>query len=216
VERALEAWDEAGARLESAAVRARVAEPLDLTGPHFLSAARVPQEFDLDPALPLFTALRRGIALDAGITILVGRSNSGKTTLLNALAERTSAHRLSTQGKSALSSEIARKLEVIQTDRSPDPVLYYRGSYAGFDRIRKDSWLYAQTGGSPNCLFLLDDLFLHDHPGTIGNRLEEMEELVDSGCQFVITGPIPVRQLPPSARVVRIDRPRVDPGFVPG
>ncbi|MFC1443580.1 hypothetical protein ABUW04_35620 [Streptacidiphilus sp. N1-10] len=201
VERALALWDESDAGPMAASIRAHVASPAALSGQGFLAAARVPREFDPGTSLPLLGTLRRGIALDAGITLLIGPNGYGKTIMLNALWLRTNAsHTEALPGMSPLSSEVAVKLELLRTNRVPEQVVYEDAHY----RRRRAGALRGQTEGSPNCLFLIDTPFSHYSPAETHSWFEEMQELTEEGCQFVVTATEITQPLPPAVRSIRI------------
>ncbi|MDQ2816170.1 MAG: ATP-binding cassette domain-containing protein [Actinomycetota bacterium] len=100
--------------------------------------------------------LREGLELPAGLTVLVGENGSGKSTVVETLAE---AYGLNPQGGSAL----AETFRI----RASEPGL---GSELTVVRGLKPRWSYFLRADTMSQLFT----YLEEHPGRVAERLHEL------------------------------------------
>jgi predicted ATPase len=105
--------------------------------------------------------LREGLELRPGITILVGENGSGKSTVVEMLAE---AYGLDPQGGSILAS--SRPPRVRQTEPGADDQLFVERGPAG-----RAAWAYFLRADTMHSLYT----FLEQHPGR--GRNERLHEL---------------------------------------
>jgi predicted ATPase len=105
--------------------------------------------------------LREGLELRPGITILVGENGSGKSTVVEMLAE---AYGLDPQGGSILAS--SRPPRVRQTEPGADDHLFVERGPAG-----RAAWAYFLRADTMHSLYT----FLEQHPGR--GRNERLHEL---------------------------------------
>ncbi|MFI5917805.1 HEAT repeat domain-containing protein [Streptomyces anulatus] len=176
---------------------------------------------------PLLDILRRGIAFDAGVTVLVGDNAAGKTVTLNALA--LSIPQVVTDGSlrnvSSISRQLADDLEVVwNKQRAPEAIFYLNGLHlerrgsnslaSGMENWMEqwNSQLDAMKG--PNRLILLDEPIPHFDRSAHRLIFERLNEFVNEGCQFIIVSVRDTWAEMTDARVIRIDK-RVRRKFLP-
>ena len=176
---------------------------------------------------PLLDILHRGIAFDAGVTVLVGDNTVGKTVTLNALA--LSIPQIVTDGLlrnvSPISRQLADDLEVVwNKQRTPEAIFYLNGLHlerrgsnslaSGMENWMEqwNSQLDAMKG--PNRLILLDEPIPHFDRSAHRLIFERLNEFVNEGCQFIIVSVRDTWAEMTDARVIRIDK-RVRRKFLP-
>ncbi|MFD8654723.1 HEAT repeat domain-containing protein [Streptomyces mirabilis] len=188
-------------------------------GENILLAVRVPTDHILPGSIPLFDRLRRGIAFDAGLTVLIGGNGTGKTILLDALtrlAPRSITDLPPSLNPSDISRQLAEILEVAWNEQRTLECVYYLSGYY-FEQWRKKSkasgiegWLESWSAlmgdkQGPNHLFLLDEPTGFDHE-VRGLMYEKLNELVSQGNQVIIASAQNSWIEAPTARVIRIDK----------
>ncbi|MFF9273238.1 HEAT repeat domain-containing protein [Streptomyces rochei] len=187
-----------------------------------LLAMRLPadiSEYEGYEPLPLLGRLRRGIAFDTGITVLLGGNGAGKTVLLNALA--LLAPRVFTDVPlthvGALSRQLAEYLEVAWNDQITLEEIHYlsglqmnlRGYNKKLSAMEnwKKQWVsYVRENSKPNCLFLFDEPTVYLDHAAQNLMLEQLTELVNQGCQVIVATARDTWIEVPSVRVIRIDK----------
>ncbi|MEV3971241.1 HEAT repeat domain-containing protein [Streptomyces sp. NPDC050698] len=188
-------------------------------GTNLLLAVRIPLDFVGLDSIPIFDRLRRGVAFDTGVTVLLGNNGTGKTVLLNALAclaPQTLSDSL-LRGPEGISRQLAEGMEAVwNEERTPEGVYHLSSSY--FDQRSTKSWASGVENWVERWFSVIDEkkgsnrLFLLDEPtGPLDREachvmFEQLNELVSQGCQVIVASVQTMWVEMPGARVIRIDR----------
>ncbi|WP_107102720.1 HEAT repeat domain-containing protein [Streptomyces torulosus] len=188
---------------------------------NLLLAVRVPRDHGAPESIPVIDRLRRGIDFDSGVTILWGSNGAGKTILLNALALLGPLRVISDSplraGPAVVSRQLAQNLEVVwNEDRTPEGI--YHLTDFDFERQGRnhgasglENWIerwfsLIEEKKGPNRLFLLDEPAAYLDREARKIMFEQLNQLVNQGCQVIIASVLNDWLEMPTARVVRIDR----------
>ncbi|WP_406100086.1 HEAT repeat domain-containing protein [Streptomyces canus] len=195
---------------------------------NILLAVRIPADLTLSKSIPefegmrpipVFDRLRRGIAFDSGITVLLGGNGTGKTILLHAIAlsARQFTAGSSMRNPSDVSRQLAKVLEKAWSGQRPLEGTYLLGDL-DFDRRKgrpeasgfenwMEQWSALMRGKKvSNHLFLLDEPAIGVDREVHKLMRDQLSALVSQGGQVIIASVQNSWFEMPAARVIRIDK----------
>ncbi|WP_329057247.1 HEAT repeat domain-containing protein [Streptomyces sp. NBC_01453] len=189
-------------------------------GDNILLAVRVHTGHGLPESLPVLDRLHRGIAFDAGITVLLGANATGKTVLLHALgllAPRLTTDLSPSHNPSDLSRKLSKLLEVAWNEQRTLECAYYMGNFKFDPRKAKpqasgaESWMeqwsaFMRDRQGSNHLLLLDEPAANVDYEVRRLMCEHLNGLVNQGSQVIIASAQSSWIEVPTARVIRIDK----------
>ncbi|MET7692068.1 HEAT repeat domain-containing protein [Streptomyces sp. NPDC005483] len=187
---------------------------------NILLAVRLPSDHDLPAPIPLLDRLHRGIAFDAGITVLIGDNGAGKTVLLHTLMQ-LSPHRTTDASEfrnpSDLSRSLARALKVAWNEQRPIECAHYLTDYyfrhnrgkskaSGIEHWSENWSALMRSRQGSNQLFLFDEPAALYSPAVHKIMREKLNELASQGNQVIIASTQSSWIEHSTARVIRIDK----------
>jgi hypothetical protein len=179
-----------------------------------LIAARLPHQFTSRRPLKVIDALHRGIHFDSPLTAIIGDNATGKTILLETLADSLGV--LSPTGRgtgrplnsSPLALRLANQIELLWRNKpEPQECVYVR---AGF-RLTNREEIYANlTTWARACrMVLVDDFNVSMETREIDRFFKKARGVaVQTGCQFILATAHGRHMIPEGVNVVHLGRHR--------
>jgi predicted ATPase len=185
-----------------------------------LLAVRLPIGHTLSNSIPLIDTLHRGIAFDAGITVLVGGNGTGKTILMNTLmrlSPRLTTDSPPSRDPSDLSRRLAEEIEAVWNEQRPVEFVHYFTEshfmrHTGQSQISAiEGWLENWSGlmrdkRGPNHLLLLEDPTVFFDLAARKVIYQKLKEFARRGNQVIIASTQNAWIEESTARVVRIGK----------
>ena len=189
--------------------------------------------------LPAVAALKSGLALDPGVTYLIGANGSGKSTLLEAIAVAAGMNAEGGSSNFAFStrnshSELWRSIRLVRAARRPQTDFFLRaeslfttatyleelprnplqayGDVSLHEQSHGESFLAVMVSRfGPNGLYLLDEPEAALSTQNCLTCLRRIHELVLAGSQFIIATHSPILMAFPDAEILVFEGDRVTP-----